>query len=78
MAHLGDDESAAVLRGYADAHLFTGAPEEFVKDIEETRALFIEHLGASRVAELEARGAALDSADAVAFMRAAADRALDE
>ena len=73
----GDYESAAVLRGFAETHMFLTlgmGTTDFSREFQSIPALLIEHLGAERHAELVAQGSALNGNEAAAYLRAAADK----
>ena len=81
-AGLGDLEPAAVLIGFADAHFerfgaeLGGTPSSIEELGRWLDASLVDGLGAQHVAELAARGAALDLADAVVYLRTHTDGAL--
>ena len=77
LAQLGDYESAAVLRRFAETHMFLTlgmGTTDFSREFQSIPALLIEHLGAERHAELVAQGSALNGNEAAAYLRAAADK----
>jgi hypothetical protein len=74
---LGYFDPAAVLIGKGDAMFDTrGFFHWFLDMLAATNATLLETLGDQQVATLAARGAALEIADAVAYLRAQADPAL--
>ncbi len=73
---LGSCEPAAVLLGNANAMTEPWVPDWIVDIRAATDAALLEALGEQHLATLTARGAALDITDAVAYLRAEADRTL--
>jgi predicted ATPase/DNA-binding SARP family transcriptional activator len=73
---LGSCEHAAVLIGKANAIQERWGSATTLELLAATDAILLETLGEQQVATLAARGAALDMADAVAYLHAEADRAL--
>ena len=74
---LGSYEPAAVLFGKSDTMTQRGgALDSTLELLAATDAALLEALGEQQVATLTAHGAALDLTDAVAYLRAEADRAL--
>ncbi len=73
---LGHFEPAAVLIAVSDALGPRQGPRDGMALAAETDAEVLEGLGEARLAELRARGAALGLTDAVAYLRAEADRVL--
>jgi predicted ATPase/class 3 adenylate cyclase len=74
---LGYLEPAAVLMGQADPRFADQLDAaEFTETTAWAEAALLEGLGARQLTELKARGAALDTADAVAYLRAESQRAL--
>jgi tetratricopeptide (TPR) repeat protein len=73
---LGSCEPAAVLFGKANAIQQRWGPDTTLEMFAATDAALLETLGEQQVATLAKRGAALDITDAVAYLRAEADRAL--
>jgi hypothetical protein len=73
---LGAFEPAAVLIGKSDAMTEPRAPDWVLEMKAATDAALHEALGGPQVARLAEQGAALDIADAVAYLRAEADQAL--
>jgi hypothetical protein len=76
--HLGNLEPAAMLRGKLDAIDGSLLPEEAIEELASVDAGLIDALGAEATAALRERGAALSIPDAVASVRAHADRVLSE
>jgi predicted ATPase/class 3 adenylate cyclase len=76
--HLGQLEPAAVLRGKLDAIDRSLLPEEAIEDLASIDAGLVDALGAEATAAVRERGAALSNSDAVAYVRAHADRVLSE
>jgi predicted ATPase/class 3 adenylate cyclase len=76
LAALGYQEPAAVLLGVARATADRFGPDWFMEIAASTDAHLLEGLGERQVAALGSRGAAFDPADALAYLRAEADRAL--
>jgi predicted ATPase/class 3 adenylate cyclase len=72
---LGALEPAAVAIGKADATTTRFGPEWTTEIVKTTDAALADRLGAERVAELAAQGAALEFRDAIAYVRAEAGRA---
>jgi predicted ATPase len=78
LGQLGDYESAAVLRGFSEAHMFaTLEGAGFAPAFESLRVMLTEELGADRFSDLAAHGAALDATEAAAYLLAAATHALE-
>ena len=73
---LGSCEPAAVLFGKSDTMTERRAPAWEREMVAATHAALLETLGEQHLATLAERGAALDIADAVAYLRAEADQAL--
>jgi hypothetical protein len=73
---LGSYEPAAVLFGKSDAMTTRWGPDWALEMLTATDAALLEALGEQQVAALAAHGAALDLAEAVAYLRAEADRTL--
>src|SRR5262249_9092486 len=77
--HLGELEPAAVLRGVTDAITYLSViPEEAIEGLANIDAGLADAFGAEVAATLRERGAALSIPDAVAYLRAQADRVLSE
>ena len=74
----GHLDSAAVLIGFADAMSPRVGAAWVLEMVAATDATLLEALGERQVATLAAQGAALELVDAVAYLRAEADRALHE
>jgi tetratricopeptide (TPR) repeat protein len=72
---LGSSEPAAVLYGKADT-MTRPTPNWVLDMVAATGAALLETLGEPQVARLAERGAALDMADAVAYLHAEANQAL--
>ena len=76
---LGHLEPAAVLQGAADVRTDRSwLPAWAIELVTSTDAALLARLGEERLAELRARGASLDHADAVAYLRAEAERVLGD
>jgi tetratricopeptide (TPR) repeat protein len=73
---LGSCEPAAVVFGKSDAMAGRWGLDWSLEMLAATEVALLEALGEQRVATLAARGAALDMADAVTYLRAEAGRAL--
>jgi hypothetical protein len=73
---LGSCEPAAVLFGKANAMMERWGVAWILEMFAATDAALVEALGEQHVATLAARGAALDITEAVAYLRAEADRVL--
>jgi len=73
---LGSCEPAAVLFGKSDAMAGRWGLDWSLEMLAATEVALLEALGEQQVATLAARGAALDNADAVTYLRAEAGRAL--
>lgn len=72
LGHLGDYETAALLRGFAEAHMFaTFEGTGFAPKFESLRVTLTEKLGADRFSDLIARGGALDATEAAAYLLSA-------
>jgi tetratricopeptide (TPR) repeat protein len=79
LADIGKFEPAAVLFGKADALSPRMAGIAWAHEmLEATDVALLEALGEQQLATLTARGAALDNDDAVTYLRAQADAALNE
>jgi hypothetical protein len=77
--HLGELEPAAVLRGKTEAITDSDlVPEEAIEDLATIDAGLVDAFGAEVNATLRERGNALSIPDAVAYLRANADRVLSE
>ena len=74
---LGSCEPAAVVFGKANAIQERWGADTTLEMLAATDAALLEALGEQQVATLAAQGAALDITDAVAYLHAEADRALD-
>jgi len=77
LVKLGHLEAGAVMIGFSDAHGERWGPESFLEQLEETDSTLRE-LGEQQVAQLKEIGAAMHSADVVAYLRAHADEMLHE
>jgi predicted ATPase/class 3 adenylate cyclase len=75
---LGDLEAAAMLLGGIQAPSDQRAPDWVRELFASTEAALLEGLGERQVATLRARGAAMNPADAVAYLRAEVNRALND
>jgi hypothetical protein len=75
MGHFGP---GAVIFGYADEQGPRRGSEEYMSYVISADAALLDALGEQRLAELKARGAALDLPNAIDFLRAEADRVLAE
>ena len=75
-AELEHLELSAVFLGAADIMETRWGPDYFMEHADATEAAVLEGLGARRVAELRARGAAFEPAVGVAYLRAEVDRVL--
>jgi len=76
LAHLGDFEAAAVLKGFADTHTYVQmgmATNDFARENERVADTLTKELNADRLAELTALGAAFDDSEAAAYLRSAAN-----
>jgi predicted ATPase/class 3 adenylate cyclase len=78
LCQLGWFEAAAVLMGKADAMAARNWPDWGLTMLEATDSALLEALGEQQAAVLAARGAALEYADAVAYLRAQAESVLQE
>ena len=78
LCRLGSFEPAAVLFGKADAMTTRSGPDWALDMVTATDAALLEALGEQQAAALAARGAALEFADAVAYLRAQAESILRE
>jgi predicted ATPase/class 3 adenylate cyclase len=78
LCRLGCFEPAAVLFGRADAMTARNGPDWFLPLLAATDAALLEALGEQQASALAARGAALEYADAVAYLRAQAESVLQE
>ena len=75
---MGHVEPAAVLVAVAEARSERYGPEWWMERAASTEAALLEGLGEERLASLRERGAALEPAEAVAYLRAEADRVLTD
>jgi predicted ATPase/class 3 adenylate cyclase len=66
-------EPAAIVLGFADAHIARLGPEEYKQYLTATDAALSTTFGPQALAELKARGAALDFADVVLYVRQQTD-----
>jgi hypothetical protein len=73
---LGSCEPAAVLFGKSDAMAERWGLDWSLEMLAATEVALLEALGKQQIATLAARGAALDIADAVTYLRSEANRAL--
>ena len=71
-------EAAAVIFGFADAHVLQRGGEEYMTYLTAAETALVDALGQDRVAELKAKGATLPLSDVVDYLCAEADRALAE
>ncbi len=78
-ANLGDLETAAILHGYTDARAYFPAVQgtSFGVEFAALPAQLSQRLGADQVAELSARGAALEDRQAAELLRTSTARVLD-
>jgi hypothetical protein len=70
-------EAAAVILGFADAHLVRPRRGEYMTYLTAAETALLDALGEQRLAELQARGATLAFTDAIDYLCAEADRALE-
>jgi len=78
LCRLGCFEPAAVLLGKADVMFARSGPDWFLALLAATDAALLETLGEQRASALAARGAALEYADAAAYVRAEAELVLQQ
>jgi predicted ATPase/class 3 adenylate cyclase len=78
LCRLGGFEPTAVILGKADSITTRNGPEWALDMLAATDAALLAALGEQQAAELAARGAAIEYADAVAYLRAQAESVLRE